>query len=723
MKILGVVDTGSDNLNGAKKVERFLELDMDVITATPNEDYAAKYDLIVCFGAGTASNLLGHNVKLMDARKHMYTYAGVPLGVTYDGKQIFAVPELRRAVITDVQWMLKYPEGGSDPHFKVVDKLNALPGAYGLDLETTTLDYFDPDARILTIAVAPNNLEVFGTIVPNNGAFHNVVNNPSVCLVGHNIKYDYNWYQDRLGPIRAKPWSTDVAAFLLDDTLPDNSLGYHTTRLLGWKYHKDMVDVKHLADEPIAQVLRYNMIDALAGVPLMDKQIGAMRERNLLPIMDLLMDLVPVFSKIERRGVYVDKEWAIRIGVTIRREREALKGQMPPLNLNSPKQLLEYIYDTLKLPILARTDGGDPTTKAEVLQQLLNEYEDELTPEQDTFLNNLLAYRKVDKLKSTYYDKLPHYTQHDGRIHTNYALCKGEWGGAGTGRLSSRNPNLQNIPVELVLRGHDESINVRGMFAATPGFQWFDADYSQLELRVVADIADEPLMLDAFRAGHDLHTSTLANLFQQDYDALVAILSDKAHADYITWKTRRIGIKRINFGILYGISPPGLARLCRKEGVNMDVSEAADLIDGWLGLYKQVAAWLRRTADEVIEHGCVVSPTGRIRTVVGASRIGPLGQRRLRQATNAPIQNFASDILLTAMYLTDKYFEERRDEAYLLMNVHDSQGGEFKGDAGEFAEAVMDIMEQQVPREIERRFNYTLTVPLKTDLNVGCRWS
>jgi DNA polymerase-1 len=378
--------------------------------------------------------------------------------------------------------------------------------------------------------------------------------------------------------------------------------------------------------------------------------------------------------------------WTHESGIEVKRRVEAY--DFGELNPNSPKQILAALAEEgLQLP----------NTKAETLEQYVDDSE---------LCAQLVPYRKDKKLWE-YFERFPELMKFDGRIHTWYGLGKSnDWGGTSTGRTSSRDPNLQNIP----------SLSwVRGCFAATPGYQWLDSDYSQLELRVVADLAQDKAMLDAFAAGWDMHTATLSDMFNMDYEEVRQLLKE----DKEVWKERRRAAKIINFGILYGMGGKKLA-----ANLGISVYEAEGYIAQWLRARPGVVNWLRQTEDEAVETGEVVAPTGQKRRLWGASRKSWIGWRRLRQATNYPVQHFASTILMTAMLLVDEWFQTRKEgEAHLLLNVHDQLAAEFKGDPEDFREEVEHLMTDIVPIEIEKRFGYRLSVPLEVDSNIGQRWS
>jgi DNA polymerase-1 len=586
----------------------------------------------------------------------------------------------------------------------------------GFDLETTGLEYFDPTKRILSGAVADGS---YLNLVTE--ALHGLkpfTKDERCTLCGHNIKFDMNWYQGRVAPILAKVWDTSVAEALLDDAALSNSLDALNVKYGIVPPYKAMVNRKKMELEPIERVKQYNLIDAQVTAAITEKQRPRIQREGFQPIMDFLMEMLPIFSEIERRGVYVDRDWAMRTGRQIRKERDAAREAVgfPDYNLKSPKQLAEILYTHLHLPILGYTKTGQESTDKNVIKELLMS---DAAVDRDTeeTLKALIEYSKTTTLIGTFFDPLPELTEFDGRIHTWYNLSKSDRGGAVTGRLSSSNPNLQNIPARS---------DVRGLFCATPGFLWGDADYSQLELRIVASLANEPAMIEAFKQDYDIHTASLADVFKSEYHDLVDILADKDHSKHAHWKGLRLFIKRLNFGILYGIGAKKLARMVYLEsGQRYSIEQTQEYIDRWLDRYPRVKAWISATENEVIERGYVRTITGRRRTLLGANRNSGDGWRKLRQAVNFKVQSPAADITQVAMRLTHMWFNQLAapSEAHLLMNVHDQQAWEFQGNGEEIGRNVKYIMEVEVPNELYRRFGYRLKVPLKAEVHIGERWA
>jgi DNA polymerase-1 len=240
-------------------------------------------------------------------------------------------------------------------------------------------------------------------------------------------------------------------------------------------------------------------------------------------------------------------------------------------------------------------------------------------------------------------------------------------------------------------------------------------------MAVVADLAGEQNMLGPMKDGLDIHTSTMSQLWKQNYDRLAKIMETRSD-DYPLWKKRRVATKRVNFGILYGISAKRLHLMLKLEGIDMSEDECHELINNWLFTYKDISRWMEDVRNEARRTSQVRAVTGQVRRLPGANRYDWVGGRKLRQATNFPVQHTASTLLIAAMVLVDEWFT-KRGGAWLLMNVHDQIAGEFLGDAADFTAKLDEIMTQRVPEEFARLFGHEFTVPLRVDININERWT
>jgi DNA polymerase-1 len=385
---------------------------------------------------------------------------------------------------------------------------------------------------------------------------------------------------------------------------------------------------------------------------------------------------------MERNGVLVDAALLERQGHELGQrmlelEQKAYAEAGQPFNLNSPKQIGEIFFERLKLPVVKKTPSGAPSTDEEVLEKLALDY---------PLPKTLLDYRAVSKLKSTYTDKLPRMVNpRTGRVHTNYGQTT-----AVTGRLASNDPNLQNIPVRTA-----EGRRIREAFVAPPGHAIVSADYSQVELRIMAHISGDEGLLTAFARGDDIHRATAAEIFGRD-------------AREVTSEERRYA-KTINFGLIYGMSAFGLA-----QQLGLERATAQAYIDSYFTRYPGVARYMETTRQTAREQGYVETVFGRrlwlpeIRSANPARRSGAE-----RAAINAPMQGTAADLIKLAMIAVQDWIDRDELGTKLVMQVHD--------------ELVLEVPEAELKRvkaELPELMSgvASLRVPLVVDVGVGRNW-
>jgi len=348
-----------------------------------------------------------------------------------------------------------------------------------------------------------------------------------------------------------------------------------------------------------------------------------------------------------------------------------------PFNLNSPKQIQEVLFERHKLPVIKKTPSGQPSTDEDVLEQLSLDF---------PLPKLILEYRALSKLKSTYTDKLPRMiSPRTGRVHTNYAQAV-----AVTGRLSSNEPNLQNIPIRTA-----EGRRIREAFVAPPGNRIVSADYSQIELRIMAHLSQDASLLAAFASGEDVHRRTASEIFASP-------------PDQVTSEQRRYA-KTINFGLMYGMSAFGLA-----SQLGIERSAAQQYMDRYFTRYPGVAEYMQRTRESARDKGYVETVFGRrlYLTDIRASN----NQRRQaaeRAAINAPMQGTAADLIKLAMIAVHGWLQEQGSGAALIMQVHD--------------ELVLEVPETEVERirsDVPRLMTGVaqLDVPLLVDVGTGANW-
>ena len=397
---------------------------------------------------------------------------------------------------------------------------------------------------------------------------------------------------------------------------------------------------------------------------------------------DLELPLLPVLSKIERTGALVDdtllfqqsQELAERLA-ELETQAWDLAGQQ--FNLASPKQLGEILFEKLEIPVLKKTAKGAPSTKEEVLQELALDY---------PLPKVLLEHRGLAKLKSTYTDKLPTMINPvSKRIHTSYHQA-----GTATGRLSSSDPNLQNIPVRT-----PEGRRVRQAFIPATGCKMVAADYSQIELRIMAHLSEDPSLLKAFAEGQDIHRATAAEVF--------AVATEEVTADM------RRSAKAINFGLIYGMSAFGLARQ-----LNIGRKQAAEYIELYFERYPGVQSYMNNIRHSAAELGYVETFFGRrLYLPEISSRNGMRRQAAERTAINAPMQGTAADIIKLAMIHVDDWLTSAELQSRMIMQVHDEL-------VLEVPESELEIVSQGLIEKMEHAVE--LLVPLVVDVGVGNNW-
>ena len=395
---------------------------------------------------------------------------------------------------------------------------------------------------------------------------------------------------------------------------------------------------------------------------------------------EIELPLCPVLYRMERAGVAIDKEQLVQFGQMLTQriadcESIIFSYSNGPFNINSTKQLGDLLFDKLGLPPVKKTKTGY-STNADVLEKLKNKH---------PIIPAIMDYRMLTKLNSTYADGLMKAIAEDGRIHTTFQNLV-----TATGRLSSTEPNLQNIPVRT-----DLGAEIRKMFIPRPGYVLVDADYSQIELRVLAHIAQDEAMIHAFRSGMDIHTVTASQVFSVPTEQVTAL--QRRHA------------KAVNFGIVYGISEFSLA-----EDIGVSRYEAKAYIDNYLSNYQGVKTYMEQVVEDATRVGYTQTLYGRKRSIpeLKSSNFN-IRQGAERIALNTPIQGTAADLIKLAMIRVDKALAENYPEAKLILQVHDELIVECpESIANPVAELISQQMEQVA----------SLSVPLLAEAKSGKSW-
>ncbi len=499
----------------------------------------------------------------------------------------------------------------------------------------------------------------------------------SLKIVGQNLKYDYKLLRRAGVELKRIAFDSMLAGYLLD---PEGrkDLNELALRYLGHgiRKFKDL-GVESMCEVPIQEAARYAVEDAEVVLRLKEAMLPRLREEGLEKLLyEVELPLVPVLAHMELNGILLDprvlEEQAKELEVYL----EQLKHELFQLageefNPNSPKQVAHILFDVLKLPVLKRTKTG-PSTDATVLEQLAAQ-------EKHPFPEKLLAYRELEKLLNTYVRKLPeHIHPVTGRIHTSFNQSV-----TATGRLSSSNPNLQNIPVRGI------GARIRKAFVAPPGRVLIGADYSQIELRVLAHITGDRGLMEAFQRDEDIHARTAAAIF-------------KVPLERVTPEQRDIA-KRINFGIAYGMSAYGLAQWAK-----ISRHEANEFIKSYFESFPGVKAYMERIVKEAEDKGYVESILGRRRYFTGR-----LDSRMKREAINMPIQASAADLMKLAMIRVYERIERGELPAQMLLQIHDELI--FEVDETD-AEKCVPVIRETMEAVMELR------VPLKVDVKVGQNW-
>ena len=560
-------------------------------------------------------------------------------------------------------------------------------GTEPMEAELVGMSFSDAENRAYYVPVPANRDEALKIV----NEFRPLYENENSMKVGQNIKYDMIVLQNYGVQVKGKLFDTMLAHYVLQPELRHNMdylaeiyLHYqtiHIDELIGAKGKNQ----KNMRDLPPEDVYRYACEDADVTLKLKNVLEKELKEHTAEHLFyEIEMPLVPVLVNIESNGVRIDTEalkqssehFTLRLQ-EIEKEIYALAGG-ETFNIGSPKQVGEVLFDRLKIVEKAKkTKTGQYVTSEEVLESLRNKH---------AIIGKILEYRGLKKLLSTYIDALPQLINpHTGRIHTSFNQAV-----TATGRLSSSNPNLQNIPIR-----DEDGKEIRKAFIPDDGCEFFSADYSQIELRIMAHLSQDKNMIDAFLSGYDIHAATAAKIYKVDINDVTADMRRKA--------------KTANFGIIYGISVFGLA-----ERMNVPRQEAKELIDGYFETYPQVKEYMDRSIQVARENGYVETIFHRKRFLPDInSRNAVVRGYAERNAINAPIQGSAADIIKVAMSLIYQRLQSNNLKAKMILQVHDELNFSVP-------ETEKEIIQKIVIEEMERA--YRMLVPLKADFGWGKNW-
>jgi len=573
---------------------------------------------------------------------------------------------------------------------------------FAIDLETTSLDYMqaeivgisftDKSNEAAYVPVAHDYMDAPAQLVREDvlAQLKPLLEDPEQHKLGQNLKYDMSVFARYGITLRGITYDTMLESYVLDSTAS--------------RHDMDTLALKHLSHKTIhyedvagkgAKQIGFNevAIDVASDYAAEDADITFRLHEVLWPQLQkhaslvnvferIEMPLVPVLSRMERRGVLIDKDKLKQQSQQLSKrllelEQEAYQVAGEEFNLGSPKQIQSILFDKLGIPVISKTPTGQPSTAESVLQELAADY---------PLPRLILETRGLSKLKSTYTDKLPEMIDPiSGRVHTSYHQAV-----AATGRLSSTDPNLQNIPIR-----SEEGRRIRQAFIAQDGYKLVAADYSQIELRIMAHLSEDAGLINAFKAGEDIHRATAAEVFG-------------VARDQVSNEQRR-SAKAINFGLIYGMSAFGLSRQ-----LNIARTEAQSYIDLYFSRYPGVKDYMERTRDVARAQGYVETVFGRRLYLpdINASNM----QRRQyaeRTAINAPMQGTAADIIKLAMIELDNAINTNNYDIRMIMQVHD--------------ELVFEVNEASVDESLnlirDKMVNAAeLTIPLVVDVGVGNNW-
>lgn len=565
-----------------------------------------------------------------------------------------------------------------------------------LDTETTSTNPIDAELVGLSFSVEPS--KAFYIPIPSNreeaqtivNIFKKVYEDPEVLKIGQNIKYDLEVLRNYGVELKGKMWDTMLAHYILQPELRHN-MDYMAETLLNYQtIHIDELigprgkNQLSMRDLDPSEVYEYAAEDADVTLKLKNVLEPQLREAGLLQLFEEIeMPLVPVLAEMEMNGVLIDTE-ALRETSKLFTERmlqleaKIYEQAGGPFNISSPKQVGDILFGKMKIVEKPKkTKTGQYVTSEEVLQQLRSKA---------PIIADILDYRGLKKLLSTYIDVLPKLINpRTGHIHTSFNQAI-----TATGRLSSSDPNLQNIPV----RGEDGK-EIRKCFIPEPNCQFFSADYSQIELRVMAHLSGDENMLRVFREGKDLHAATAANIYKKSIEDVT--------------RDERTKSKRANFGIIYGITIFGLA-----ERLEISRDESRLLIDGFFKTFPQVRDYMEQAKQMARERGYAETLFHRRRYLPDInSHNATVRNFAERNAINAPIQGSAADIIKVAMIRIHQRFKEEGIRSKMILQVHDELNFSVYPEERERVERI--VLE-------EMQNAYPLRVPLVADCGWGDNW-
>ena len=584
----------------------------------------------------------------------------------------------------------------TEADIKALVELLSKQQQFVFDTETTNIDVYSANLVGLSFAIKAH--EAWYLPMPTEREacqmklelLRPLFEDESILKIGQNLKYDISMLAQYGIAVKGKMFDTMLAHYLLEpeqrhnmDYLAEVYLNYLTIPI------EDLIGKgrmqKTMREVPVEQVKEYAAEDADITLQLYEKLMPLLKENGVEKLFyEIEMPLVPVLSRMEANGVKIDTENLQQISEEFGKEIRKIEEQIyeaagTPFNIASPKQLGEILFEKLKIDEKAKkTKTGQYATGEDVLQKLSHKH---------PIIQMILDYRSLTKLKSTYLDALPALVNpKDGLIHTSYNQAV-----TATGRLSSNNPNLQNIPVRTA-----QGREIRRAFVPrSPQYTLLAADYSQIELRIITHLSQDPAMVNDFNLGHDIHAATAAKVFHVPMDQVT--------------KEQRSRAKAVNFGIIYGMSAFGLA-----ERMELSRSEAADIIKKYFEEYAGIKEYMNRSIALARERGYAETILGRrryLRDINSANSV--VRGFAERNAINAPIQGSSADMIKIAMIGIHQELERLKMQSKMILQVHDELVFDAHLDELDTLKSIVqDKMVNALP----------LSVPVVVEMNTGANW-
>ncbi len=574
---------------------------------------------------------------------------------------------------------------------------------FAIDTETTSINYMDAEIVGLSLCVEAGHacyipLAHTYTGVPQQlnrknvlQALKPVLENSKIGKIGQNIKYEHHIFQKYDIDLKGMSHDTMLQSYVLNSTATRHNMD----DLAQFYLNRKTIHYEDVAGKGAKQI-GFDQVELELAVPYASEDAEVTFElhqtlfeklKNDEPLLkvytEIEMPLIPVLARIEQNGVCLDQALLLKQAQEVddlldNIQKTIFEQADEKFNLSSPKQIQQILFEKLNLPVIRKTPKGQPSTAEDVLEELAIDHE---------IPRLLLEHRGLNKLKTTYIDKLPQEVNlHTGRIHTSYHQAV-----ASTGRLSSSNPNLQNIPVR-----SEQGRRIRESFVAPEGYRIMALDYSQIELRIMAHLSGDESLLKAFAQGQDVHKATAAEVF--------GVSTEQVSSD------QRRAAKAINFGLIYGMSAFGLGKQ-----LNIGRNEAQKYVDLYFERYPGVKNYMDKTREKAHETGYVETVYGRrLYLPELKSKNAQRRQYAERTAINAPMQGTAADIIKRAMIKVDRWLTENDENAKMIMQVHDELVFEIRKDEVEYyLQNLSQIMTSAADLKVE----------LEVDAGVGDNWN